>query len=365
MKFKCFFICFLLMQQLTFAQTANDIQIHDTRDSSSTPNMFGWYSPYVNKARFDFKYNHVIGSPGAGTYSTLLTIPQWPDNSGGRMHQLGFNEGGIFFRQGWPSNDSWGTWRKILCEDEYKNVGIGTEAPLHPLDINYTGSAKYGLSIANQSDNLKLQLGTTSGSLLNIQGKVISGQTYNLGLQAEGGNLGIGTSSPSSKLEVLYAQSSTYGVTIANSADNLKFKLGTTSNGYLNIQGQVINSGNTYNISLQSDGGNVGIGLTNPSERLSVNGNVKAKKIIVSQSGWPDYVFDSSYSLRTLSELEKFISKNKHLPEMPSAKEVEDKGVSVGDSQALLLKKIEELTLYLIQMKKEIADLKNYINQKL
>jgi len=106
--------------------------------------------------------------------------------------------------------------------------------------------------------------------------------------------------------------------------------------------------------------GNVGIGTTTPSEKFAVNGNIKAKKIIVSQTGWPDYVFDASYSLRSLSEVEKFIAKNKRLPDMPSAKEVEKKGISVGDNQALLLKKIEELTLYLIEQDKKI----NYLMEE-
>jgi hypothetical protein len=65
--------------------------------------------------------------------------------------------------------------------------------------------------------------------------------------------------------------------------------------------------------------------------------------------GWSDYVFNDDYKLRSLSSLESFIKQNKHLPEVPSAKEVEEKGISVGDNQALLLKKIEELTLYVIE----------------
>jgi hypothetical protein len=102
----------------------------------------------------------------------------------------------------------------------------------------------------------------------------------------------------------------------------------------------------------------VGIGTSNPSEKLSVNGNIKAKRVIVSQSNWPDYVFDSSYSLRALPEVEKFVIQYKRLPDMPSAKEVEEKGISVGDNQALLLKKMEEMTLYMISMNKEIIQLK-------
>ena len=105
--------------------------------------------------------------------------------------------------------------------------------------------------------------------------------------------------------------------------------------------------------------GNIGIGTSAPATKLSVNGDIRSKKMIVSQTGWPDYVFDSSYSLRPLSELETFISKHKHLPDIPSARDVDEKGISVGDNQALLLKKIEELTLYMISMNKEIIQLKD------
>jgi hypothetical protein len=102
------------------------------------------------------------------------------------------------------------------------------------------------------------------------------------------------------------------------------------------------------------------------TEKLSVDGNVyasgnisaygfiKTKKIIVTQTVWPDYVFATDYKLRSISSLESFVKQNKHLPEVPSAKEVEEKGISVGDNQAILLKKIEELTLYVIGQQKSI-----------
>ncbi|MFL9485703.1 hypothetical protein ACI6Q2_23170 [Chitinophagaceae bacterium LWZ2-11] len=101
------------------------------------------------------------------------------------------------------------------------------------------------------------------------------------------------------------------------------------------------------------DNGNVGIGVPIPTDKLSVNGNIRSKKIIVTQTGWPDYVFDSAYTLTPLAHVEQFIKDNKHLPDVPSAKEVADKGLDIGDNQAVLLKKIEELTLYMIEMKKE------------
>ncbi|MOA38224.1 hypothetical protein D3C78_1598840 [compost metagenome] len=70
-------------------------------------------------------------------------------------------------------------------------------------------------------------------------------------------------------------------------------------------------------------------------------------------------MFEPDYKLRSLSEVEMFIKLNKHLPEIPSAKEVENNGIAVGEMNAKLLQKIEELTLYLIEMKKENEELKS------
>jgi hypothetical protein len=129
----------------------------------------------------------------------------------------------------------------------------------------------------------------------------------------------------------------------------------------LDASGNFSTGATTINGNLTVPSGNVGIGTSSPSEKLSVNGNISTKKLIVTQLGWSDYVFDTKYKLRSLSSLESFIKKHNHLPELPSAKEVAEKGISVGDNQALLLKKIEELTLYVIQQQKEINNLKQVI----
>ena len=76
--------------------------------------------------------------------------------------------------------------------------------------------------------------------------------------------------------------------------------------------------------------------------------------IEIDQTQWPDYVFDPSYKIMPLCELESFITKNKHLPEIPSAKELKENGLSLAEINALLLKKIEELTLYIIKLNKKI-----------
>jgi len=100
--------------------------------------------------------------------------------------------------------------------------------------------------------------------------------------------------------------------------------------------------------------GNVGIGTTNPTEKLSVNGKIRAKEIKVEASNWPDYVFEEGYDVGTLQKLESYIKANKHLPGMPSAKEVETNGIAVSEMLKLQQQKIEELTLYLIDKDKKI-----------
>jgi hypothetical protein len=116
------------------------------------------------------------------------------------------------------------------------------------------------------------------------------------------------------------------------------------------------------NIVLNAQGGNVGIGTTNPTNTLSVNGIVQAKEVLVN-TGWSDYVFDSGYRNRPLAEVAAYIRENHHLPGIPSAKEVEEKGVSLGDMQAKLLAKIEELTLHLIQADQQNRDLQDRIER--
>ncbi len=106
--------------------------------------------------------------------------------------------------------------------------------------------------------------------------------------------------------------------------------------------------------------GNVGIGKTNPTEKLEVNGTVVAKRIhTTNNNNWPDYVFAGDYNLMPLPELKAYLKINKHLPSVISESEVQDKGLDLGENQAVLLKKIEELTLYIIQLNEEVEKLKN------
>ncbi|MEN5195892.1 hypothetical protein [Sphingobacterium faecium] len=107
--------------------------------------------------------------------------------------------------------------------------------------------------------------------------------------------------------------------------------------------------------------GYVGVGTVSPKEMLSVNGNIRAHQIKVETTNWPDYVFNDEYQLPSLAETEKFIKANKHLPEIPKADEVESKGVDLGEMNKILLKKIEELTLYMIDKDKRIQALEETV----
>ncbi len=183
------------------------------------------------------------------------------------------------------------------------------------------------------------------------------------------GNVGIGTTTPQQKLQV-----SGTG------------RFGTDANGYVDIYSTATEGGtinlrgcNGSNMYLEGDNGffrilnsnfsaqlfrvdqngnvyipgNVGIGTMNPTYPLSVNGTIEAKEVIV-QTGWSDFVFSPSYRLAPLSEVETVIKAAGHLPGIPSQAEVSAKGVNVGDMQAKLLEKVEELTLYVIAQDKRI-----------
>ena len=199
------------------AQTANSLLINDTRAVNDMPNFS------LLNMRADFKERSVINVPGEGYYSTNLTLAPWIDNTGNKNHQLNFNDGGIFYRNAFPTDGQWGGWKQLI--------------------------------ITNES-------------------------------------------------------------------------------------------------------GNVGIGITNPKNKLDVNGTIHSKEVKVDMTGWSDFVFKKEYNLPTLAEVENHIKAKGHLENIPSEEEVLKNGINLGEMNAKLLQKIEELTLYSIQQSKEIEALK-------
>lgn len=93
------------------------------------------------------------------------------------------------------------------------------------------------------------------------------------------------------------------------------------------------------------------------NNEVKIDGKLYAKEIEVKTNVWADYVFKPNYNLMSLTDLERFIKANNHLPDVPSTSEVKDKGINLADMNAKLLQKVEELTLYIIKQQKQIDEL--------
>ncbi|MGN6495696.1 MAG: hypothetical protein ACTHLE_27140, partial [Agriterribacter sp.] len=191
------------------------------------------------------------------------------------------------------------------------NVGIGTTSPRGLFDIGGSG-------------DIYLSNSTTTGT---PQAVYLPGNIY---------------ISPYNGSNISYLQ--------ARRSDN---------SGNTSLQIRTYNSGNLVDAMLIDQNGNVAIGTSDAQGyKLAVNGDAIFTKVKVkTHSTWPDYVFHRSYKLRPLKDLESYIKKNNHLPDIPSTNEVKKNGLDLGDNQALLLRKIEELTLYIIDQDKKIAEL--------
>lgn len=111
--------------------------------------------------------------------------------------------------------------------------------------------------------------------------------------------------------------------------------------------------------------GNVGIGTYNNSfnntiYKLAVKGKIISDEITVENSAnWPDYVFEEDYKKLTIKEIENFVKVNKHLPDVPNALEIEQNGMQLGEMNKILLKKLEEQMLYIIELEKRVSILEN------
>ncbi|WP_293299662.1 tail fiber protein [Allomuricauda sp.] len=180
------------------------------------------------------------------------------------------------------------------------------------------------------------------------------------------GNLGIGTTNPDYSLDVnsssfIIAKFGRLGsgggaaIQIENAGSSGSWQFGVGANKNLGINKTNAVFGQQLTI---LENGNVGIGTTNPNDwKLAVNGKIRAKEIKV-ETGWSDFVFEEEYDLPTLAEVENYIIEKGHLKDIPSAKEVKEEGIYLGEMDSKLLQKIEELTLYTIQQQKEIEELR-------
>ncbi len=183
------------------------------------------------------------------------------------------------------------------------------------------------------------------------------------------GKIGIGTTTPASTLHVegnniILEQNDNI---LRFDADNGGVEIGSSTNQivfWYNGQYNKLKAGELeiYNGTTQfivQPEGNVGVGTNDPQYKLDVRGSAHFCKVIVESPGWCDYVFEDDYELMSIAELEKFISINKHLPGIPSETEVDEEGIDLGEMNAKLLEKIEQLSLYIIEQEKRIQALED------
>lgn len=289
------------------------------------------------------------------------------------------------------------------------NVGIGNQSPDHLLQVYNTNSPNnptlaIGKSNANTAGQSTLRFFAGNGTINNsfdVQyNKTAS--TDRLGffggvgdeiltLENPSGNVGIGNNDPQYRLDVkdtkpgadlrfrLWNNTTNSAGTetridlpVFNGAAGLSIRsMGTSAAGgfnvgfydawmhtgqdgsYLHLSAGDAQTHAKKHLTIRHDG-YVGIGTTNPDKALTVKGTVHAEEVLVDLNvPGPDYVFEKNYDLLSLEEVEAYINQNKHLPEVPSAKEMEANGIKLMEMNLLLLKKVEELTLHMIELKKE------------
>lgn len=222
-------------------------------------------------------------------------------------------------------------------------------------------AGKLGIGTDTASFNLQVR-GTNDPVMIAVEG-IGTGIPNFQGLRARGAVGALSAVQADDMLAIFGARA--YGTTGYSTASRVSVRMAAAENWtdaaqgtYMVFYTTALGAAVHYERMRIAPNGFVGIGTTSPSELLSVNGNIRAKKVIVTQQGWADFVFADGYDLPTLAELEKSIKENRHLPDVPSEKEVLENGLDLGDMQAKLLRKIEELTLYVIEQHKAIEQLK-------
>jgi hypothetical protein len=270
------------------------------------------------------------------------------------------------------------SWSRNLSTSEQvvytlDSVGIGTSGPSTKLHINSSVAGEL-MRLGNNDPQISFYQGTTATGFINTTGvdfKMGTFSSNNTGRAiirvnggdrltvAPDGNVGIANNTPLTRLHIASGQDA--GLT---NTQNGFVMLGTEAGSNVVIDNNEIiarNNGTVSTLFMQNNGATVQIGNTAvpTGYTLSVAGKAICTELRVQLTGaWPDYVFDEKYKLPDFNTLRNYIKENKHLPNIPAAKDIEKSGMEVGDMQRRMMEKIEELTLYVLELEKKVSALK-------
>lgn len=389
-------------------------------NAGSVSGFFETYQP-LNFPKDDSSWWHLIDSRHSN-----------PANNYSMQIAGSFFDQKLYFRK--TNSSPTTSWKELVAMDVNGKINLdndvaGLKKPVTIGGYTYGGAIRFNANSA-VANNRNLELGYSDNNGVFYPSTVIN---------AESGNVGIGTNTPTGKFEISSPNGSAkfkIGDVTGNSINHLSWNTGAAinvpdqgaanpliyfrktdynnlnnftdvfqikSDGSIQAFGQVrgsdiVSTGtNSWIFHTPDDGrktmyiapglgtsdgssgwdwskgvsvnndGSMGIGLSIAQPigyKLAIGGDMIAERVVVKlQSNWPDYVFSPNYKRSTLSEIEEYINKNHHLPNIPSAQEVADNGIDVGKMNTKLLEKMEEMTLYMIEQQKEIKALREEVKQ--
>lgn len=316
------FISYIMLAQTNTFPSSGNVGI-GTIAPAGKLQVFG--STYVGNENGGAGFRVSIGGSG-GNYGSIGYGYKYTGTSYQHTYavtdyasQIGFDVGGFTFRtapQGTVGSPV--TFSDVMIIKQNGYVGIGTANPQALFQVNEVRP----ILMKNNGGNGVYGSELGFNAILNTS--IVPNQFKKLGGTGQYGG----------------------AVIVTDYWGNIMFQMhdgNSESESVVNFSPQIIFSNN----------GNVGIGTTNPDYKLTVNGKIKAEEIQVVVDVPADYVFDHDYKLTPLEDLEKYVSEYKHLPGVPNAEQIRTDGWRVGEMNNKLLEKIEEITLYLIEMRKE------------